>query len=44
MTTVHMVPLPSAEASKINSVETIERLTHLHKSKDHPSDTCPQSI
>ena len=32
--TVHMVPLPLAEPSEINSVETIARLTHSQTSKD----------
>ena len=39
-----MVPLLPAETSKINAVETIERLTHAHTSKDHPNKTWPQSI
>ena len=34
-----MVPLPSAEPSEVNAVETIERLTHSHTSKNN---NCPQ--
>ena len=34
--TVHMVPLPSAEPSEVNAVETIQRLTHLHTSDNPP--------
>ena len=39
-----MVPLPSAESSEVNAVETIERLTHSHTSKNHQNDTCLQPI
>ena len=39
-----MVPLPSAEPSEVNAVETIQRLTHLHTSKTHQHSTDPQSI
>ena len=42
--TVPIVPLPSAEPSEANAVETFERLTHSHTSKNHPNDNCPQSI
>ena len=42
--TVHMVPLPSAEPLEVNAVETMERLTHSHTSKNHPNDNFPQSI
>ena len=39
-----MVPLTFAEPCKINVVETIEKLTQSHTSKNLQSDTCPQSI
>ena len=42
--TVHMVPLPSAEPSEVNAVETVARTTHSHTPKDHPNDTHTESI
>ena len=39
-----MVPLPSAEPLEVNAVETVERLTHSHTSKNHQNENHPQSI
>ena len=41
--TVHLVPLPLAEPSDINAVETIARLTLSQIHKDHANDAYTQS-
>ena len=39
-----MVQLPSAEPSEVNAVETVERITCSHTSRDHHNDIHTQSI
>ena len=41
--TVHMVPLPSAEPSEVNAVETIARLILSQIHEKHPNNICTQS-